>query len=448
MKKFAVYTLGCKTNQYESQLLAGLFKKRGWEEAGEDDTADAYIVNSCTVTASADSKSRQYIRRMKRRNPDAVTALIGCFPQTHMDQAYAIKEADIILGTQNKETVVDMVVRLAESRESAAGADDAFRDPDLTFPKEYCDNEPILGSESKTRALIKIQEGCNRFCSYCVIPYARGPVRSRDLDSVVEEARGLIAAGFKEIVLTGINTALYGYDWPDSEISGIYEAVWAISRIPGDFRIRLGSLEPTVVDADYVKKLFSLDKLCHHLHLSIQSGSDSVINAMNRHYTTAEYMEIVQALREFDPLYGITTDIIVGFPGETEADFEASKQMVRQADYLKVHCFPYSVRPFTRAALMDGQIPMDEKRRRNRELIAIADGVSLDFRSKMEGSRQKVLVEEERTIRGKAYWKGHASNFCPVYLPKEGDADLRNEFVDVTAGRPVLDGVYGMIVKV
>lgn len=446
MKKFAIYTLGCKTNQYESQMLAELMKKKGWEEAPEDAPVDAYIVNSCTVTAMADRKSRQYIRRMKRENPEAVVALIGCYPQTHPEDAKAIEEVDIILGTQNKQKVADLIEEAIdagpEGRKTAVSAE-AFRQPGLEFPSEYCDHDPIFGSESRTRALIKIQEGCNRFCSYCVIPYARGPVHSRPLESVVKEAEGLVAAGFKEIVLTGINTALYGSDWPGVEISGIDAVVDAISSIPGDFRIRLGSLEPTVVNAEYVKKLFRYDKLCHHLHLSVQSGSDAVISAMNRHYTAAEYMDIVNALREFDPDYGITTDIIVGFPGESEEDLAASMKLAEEVRYLKVHCFPYSVRPFTRAALMDSQIPMDVKRERNLRLIEFADRVSLEFRAGLEGSRQRILVEEEAKIGSKAYWKGHASNFCPVYLPKEGDADLRNEFVNVIAGRPVRDGVYG-----
>ncbi len=459
MKKFAIYTLGCKTNQYESQMLAELLRKKGWEQAeelredsneessAEPAAADAYIVNSCTVTAMADRKSRQYIRRARRQSPNAIIALIGCYPQTHLKEAEALEEADIILGTQNKQQLPELIEKALREKEltgTVSGAEAvALRNPDLDFPSEYCDHAPIFGSESRTRALIKIQEGCNRFCSYCVIPYARGPVHSRPLDSIVKEAEGLVAAGFKEIVLTGINTALYGSDWPGVEISGIDAVVEAVSAIPGDFRIRLGSLEPTVVNADYVRKLFKYDKLCHHLHLSVQSGSDAVISAMNRHYSSEEYMEIVDALREFDPYYGITTDIIVGFPGETEDDLKASMELSEKARYLKVHCFPYSVRPFTRAALMDGQIPMDEKRERNRRLIAFADRVSLDFRASMEGTEQRILVEEDCIIDGKPYWKGHASNFCPVYMPEEGDEDLRNTFISVTAGRPVKDGVYG-----
>ncbi|MBR0521936.1 MAG: tRNA (N(6)-L-threonylcarbamoyladenosine(37)-C(2))-methylthiotransferase MtaB [Firmicutes bacterium] len=437
MKKVAFYTLGCKVNQYESQLLADMFKNKGWQVVSEEDPADVYIVNSCSVTRLADRKSRQYLRRMKRVNPSACMIIAGCYPQTNPDEVREIEEVDIILGTADKLRAVELAEEFLEGRDV----------PSCTVEKPYADSTVYVdhqgcgASESRTRALIKVQEGCNRFCSYCVIPYARGPIRSRPLESILSEAEDLIGRGYHELVLTGINTALYGTEGGSSEPSGIHNVIAAISQLSGDFRIRLSSLEPTVVNAAYVEKLFAFGKLCHHLHLSVQSGSDRIIKAMNRRYTSEEYMDIVRALRSFDPDYGITTDIITGFPGETEEDFEQSLELVRRAKYLKVHGFPYSRRPHTKAADMAGQIAPPVKKERNRILIAEADRVSLEFRQGLEGKPMRVLAEEQTEVEGKLLWKGHASNYTPVYFPWDGD--IANTFIDLTAAEPVLDGVYG-----
>ena len=428
-------------NQYETQLMAELFKARGWEIGGEEDVSDAYVVNTCTVTALSDRKSRQYIRRMKRLNPQAAVIVMGCYPQTRPEALASMEEADVIIGTEGKERAPELAEEFLKTRErkllTSGGRPES---------REYTDHQAIFGSESRTRALIKIEEGCDRFCSYCVIPYARGPVRSRPLESIVSEARGLVEAGYKEIVLSGINTALYGSERPDVSVSGIDGVIEAISALPGDFRIRIGSLEPTVVNADYVKKLFGYDKLCHHLHLSVQSGSDRVLKAMNRHYSAAEYLDIVRVLREFDPLYGITTDIIAGFPGESEEDFEQTLELAEKAGYLHIHGFPYSVRPFTKAAEMEGQLPPHVKKERNARLGELSEKLSLEFRKSMEGSFQRVLTEERVSVDGREYIKGHASNYCPVYIPAEA-AITDNEFIDVRAGEPIADGVAGIIVR-
>ncbi|MBR6351910.1 MAG: tRNA (N(6)-L-threonylcarbamoyladenosine(37)-C(2))-methylthiotransferase MtaB [Firmicutes bacterium] len=445
MRKIAFYTLGCKVNQYESSEMAEGFRKRGYEVVSADEPSDCYIVNSCSVTRLADRKSRQYIRRMKRQNPDALVVIMGCYPQTNPDEVSGIEEADIVMGTADKDQVYKHVEDyfnglvdrkqnyVTEARVSAV---------------KYPEHEVTVVPESKTRAMIKIEEGCNRFCSYCIIPYARGPVRSRPLDSIVEEARQLIGLGYKEIVLTGINTALYGteagFGPASSGLSGVETVIAAIDALPGDFRIRLSSLEPTVVDADYVKRLFKYDKLCHHLHLSAQSGSDKVIYSMNRHYTSSDYLNIVDALRAFDPHYGITTDIIVGFPGETEEDLQDSFKLVDRADFLHVHAFPYSKRLFTPAAEMDGQIDMQEKKERNRRLIEFADGVSLRFREGLTGTVQRVLAEEpdsDLMPDGTPVWKGHASNYTVVYFPS--DIDTEGEFADIIIEKPWKDGVFG-----
>ena len=407
-KKVAFFTLGCRVNQYESYKLAEEFKAAGWLVVSEEEKADAYIVNTCTVTRLADRKSRQYIRRMKRLNPDAKLVVMGCYPETNREELEAIPEVDFILGTNDKEKVFEL---LNVDRPSSCRM--------LAFDPE-----------SRTRAMIQIQTGCNRFCSYCVIPYARNNISYKPIPEIVTEAKDLIAAGYKEIVLTGINTALYE--------GGVEPVIKALNELPGDFRLRFGSLEPTVVDADYVKSLLKYDKLCHHFHLSVQSGSDEIIKAMNRHYSAKEYLDIVKTCREFDPLFGITTDIIAGFPGETEEDFNCSLSLIDKARFLHVHAFPYSKRLFTKAAMMDGQISPAVKKERNKKLIAEGDRVSLEFRKEMIGSVQRVLVE--RNLDG--YYHGHASNYTDVYF-KSAKNDIINTFIDVIITDVYKDGVLG-----
>lgn len=482
--KVAFYTLGCKVNQYETQALSEQFKKEGFEVVPEEDLADVYIVNTCTVTRMADRKSRQYIRRMKNKNKDAIVVMMGCYPQTNPDEALGIDEADIIMGTTDKMMAVELVKKLIASKLSkgsdpidnisrkhvkklSMGSDPNDNSNDNSNDNlKYQELGEVNGIESRTRALIKIEDGCNRFCSYCVIPYARGPVRSRNLDQIVAEAKRLIDAGYKEIVLTGINTALYGTEDGFSaaggaadDIYGIELVVKALNEIPGDFRIRLGSLEPTVVDASYIFKLLKYDKLCHHVHMSVQSGSSKIISAMNRHYTREDYLAMVKTLRDFDPLYGITTDIITGFPGETEEDFNESISLVKETEFLKVHCFPYSKRLYTKAALMENQISPPVKKERNRRLINAAEEAANNFKFKMVGSVQRVLAEELAPKpeecggcdelsglllkKGELLWRGHASNFMDVYFAAKEGEDLSNTFVNVKIAAPYADGVFG-----
>ena len=446
-KKVAFYTLGCKVNQYETQALAEEFKRIGYEVVSEEDTADVYVVNSCTVTALADRKSRQYIRRVRRQAPKAIVVLAGCYPQTDPDSTQGLDGVDIMVGTRGKMEIPDMVEECLAAREQGEEPETLryFVEGDWSDAYRYEEEGEVTGLESKTRALIKIQTGCNRFCSYCVIPYARGPIRSRSGMSVVNEAKRLIAQGYKEIVLAGINTALYGaekgfQDDLETGLQGIEIVVKAINELPGDFRIRLNSVEPTVVNAEYLKRLFVYEKLCHHAHLSVQSGSSRIIAAMNRNYTREDYLRIIDTLRAFDPHYGITTDIITGFPGETEADFEDSLSLVDYADFLHVHGFPYSRRPYTVAAKMDGQVAPSVKKERNRRLIEFADIVSLRFRLGLAGTPQRVLAEE-KTEEG--LWRGHTSNFTVIYFPEKDGVDISNTFIDVIAGKPYQDGVLG-----
>lgn len=442
--KAAYHTLGCKVNQYETEVIRESFEKAGYETVDEDQYADVYVINTCTVTHLADRKSRQYIRRMKRVNPDSVIAVTGCYAQVSSDEVGSIDDVDVICGTNEKQNLLKMVEDYLSDRKrkvAVRGYDD------LT---DYVETGIMTSMENRTRAFIKIQEGCNRFCSYCIIPYARGRVRSRSTSVILEEARVLLDKGFKEIVLTGINTALYGTepgfvcDYDDShakELYGIESIIYLLDRMEGEFRIRLSSLEPTVVNSEYVERLLKYDKLCHHLHLSIQSGSDSVIERMNRHYTSDEYMEIVDTLRRADPFYGITTDIIAGFPGETDEEFNDSLLMTEKARFLKVHAFQYSRRKGTPAYDMKDQVDAPVKKERSAMLIEKAENVSRDFLLSTLGTERTVLFEEFDEHKGLIM--GYTDNYIRVYVKNDGD--YINEFRRVKLSELYEDGIIGEI---
>lgn len=441
--KTAFHTLGCKVNQYETQAMTEQFRQAGFDIVGEDEKADCYIINTCTVTNLADRKSRQFIRKARRMNPEAVIAVTGCYSQVKPEDLWAMPEVDIVTGNGDKPHLIDLVREALEKKERI------YKVLPYEDLSEYTDRGIIMSMEGRTRAFIKIQEGCNRFCSYCLIPFARGKVRSRDPEEVIEEARTLISHGFKEIVLTGINTALYGTEEGFREKygtreEGIESIIKGIDSLPGDFRIRLSSLEPTVVNAEYVGRLMKYPKLCPHLHLSIQSGSDNVIRAMNRHYTRKEYLDIVKVLREHDPGYGITTDIIVGFPGETEEDFRDSLDMVREAGFLKVHAFKYSKRKGTKAESMKEQVPGEIKNIRSDRLIVAGEKAALEFFSEEKGRKRRVLFEEI-TEDGKL--TGFTENYVRIYADiPEGSGELLNEFRTVVMGDPYLDGMTAEII--
>ncbi len=452
--KIAFYTLGCKVNQYETEALKEEFARAGYQVAGEDDVADIYVINTCTVTNLADRKSRQYIRRMKRRSPEAVIAVTGCYAQTKPAEVASVEGVDIVAGNGEKNELRKYIEDFIDRREAQEKKDRhklCMVTPceELT---EYKSSGIITSMESRTRAYIKIEEGCNRFCSYCMIPYARGPVRSRSMEEIIREAKTLIDKGFKELILTGINTALYGAERDglngcepcvngvakSAQCSGIEPLIRALSDIPGDFRIRLSSLEPTVINAEYVKGLLKYEKLCRHLHLSIQSGSDEVLAKMNRHYTVDEYMDIVNVLKDFDPLYGITTDIIAGFPGETEAAFGETLAAVDAAGFCRVHCFRYSKRSGTKAAEMTDQIPGNVKNERLERLAEKAGEAASAFYEKCRGSIRQVLFEE-RTEEG--LLTGYTDNYVRVYA--EGGDELLGTFADVRLLHEYRDGMKG-----
>ena len=444
--KIAFHTLGCKVNQYESEAIAEDFRSRGCEVVDERDFADVYIINTCTVTAVADKKSRQYIRRMKKVNPDSVVVVTGCYAQISPEEVSAVEGVDIVAGTNEKSHIADYVSEYLETGMKQVHIR-GYEELDV-----YDETGMVTSTENRTRAYIKIQEGCNRFCSYCVIPYARGRVRSRALEDIVKEAQALIAGGFREIVLTGINTALYGMenrcaDEAEDGIYGVEKVIAALDALEGDFRIRLSSLEPAVVNADYVKKLMKYEKLCHHMHLSAQSGSNSVLEGMNRPYDRKQYIDIVKALRSFDPCYGISTDIIVGFPGEKEADFNDSCSLVEECGFCRTHIFKYSKRPFTKAAGMKGHVAPEVKNRRSETLHRVGEKVSEEFFEKNIGRTESVLAEE--TDQTGHMITGYTGNYTKVYIKLDDAAEadgLLNTFVHVKLTGLCRDGMTGEIV--
>ena len=468
--KVAFHTLGCKVNQYETEAISEKFRQKGCEIVGEREFADVYIINTCTVTSVADRKSRQYIRKMKKLNPDSIVAVTGCYAQIKPEEVSAVEGVDIVAGTNEKSRLAEYVEEFMR---------DGLRQIHIKGYEEldsYDDTGLITSTENRTRAYIKIQEGCNRFCTYCVIPYARGKVRSRPLEEIICEARQLVDAGYREIVLTGINTALYdmengariracGADTESDsskradadslecsetgeELYGIEKIIARLEEMPGDFRVRLSSLEPAVVNADYVKRLLKYKRLCHHLHLSAQSGSDSVLKDMNRPYDRAEYLEIVRVLREFDPLYGISTDIIVGFPGEKEKDFDDSCSLVRECGFCRTHIFKYSKRPFTKAAEMKGHVAPQVKNRRSETLHKVGNDAALQFFAQNKGHEAIVLAEE--IYEEKMLVTGYTGNYIKVYIKC---ADIReaekllNTFVNVRLTDVFEDGMSAELIS-
>lgn len=415
----AFHTLGCKVNQYETEAVKEAFVSRGAEIVGEEESADVYVVNTCTVTNIADRKSRQYIRRMKELNPDAIMIVTGCYAQVAADEVESMPEVDLVIGNSLKTEIADAAFRLFEDRPQAASGSHVLAFDQLTC---YEDMGIVTADESAmSRAYIKIEEGCNRFCSYCLIPYARGAVRSRAPEDIISEAEALAGKGIREMVLTGINTALYGTEpgfgcscMPGEEgLSGLETVLKRLDETPGDFRIRLSSLEPTVVDRDHVEKIIRYSRLCHHLHLSAQSGSDSVLKRMNRNYDRRDYLEIVKAIRGYDPLYGITTDIIVGFPGETDADFEDTLDLVKKAEFGRVHVFRYSPRRGTAGAKLPGAVPGEVKNRRAAALQELADSTARSFNEKNLGSEHIVLTEREQD----GFMTGYTGSYIKAYIP-------------------------------
>lgn len=423
--KICIQTLGCKVNQQESQLLAEFFTSKGLEVVSGNKIADAYVINTCTVTSMADSKSRQKIRQAKKINPNAFVVAIGCYPQVSHDELIKIDDIDMLIGSEEKDSAGEIILNELVKK-GIAHVLSANPDIDDEIDNSLENNAHKIAE--RTRAFIKIEDGCDRFCTYCIIPYARGKVRSRDNDSIIDEVKSLVKNGYKEIVITGINIALYGKDLKDG--SNLYGLLKAVCAIDGEFRVRLGSLEPNVVDIEMAKRIASLPKLCPHWHLSLQSGSDKILNLMKRSYTSDDYLSMVNALRDIDPSFAITTDIIVGFPKETAADFEDSIKMVQEISFAKVHVFKYSRRKGTIACEIEGQIDEQIKTQRSKMLIGEATLSSEKFANRCEGQEREVLIIGKN--KAQSHFRGITDNGIEVLVPvSEYQGAKENTFVSI-----------------
>ena len=426
--KFAFYTLGCKVNQYETQAMERLLQELGHEIGSFEDDCHGYIINTCSVTAVADKKNRAVIRRCRRSHPDAIIAVCGCYTQ-HAPEAARELGVDVLGGSGGREEFLQDLLAAAADRQHREHIDAALR-------RREFEVLPAGGLSERTRAMLKVQDGCVNFCSYCIIPYTRGPVRSAPLSLAVEQAKGLADAGYREIVVTGIEIASWGVDLPGKP--GFSELLEAVCKAVPQCRIRLGSLEPRIITREFCQKIAPLPNLCPQFHLSMQSGCDTVLARMKRKYDTARYLESVRLLEEFFPNCAVTTDMIVAFPGETEEEFQQSLDFIRRCAFADMHIFPYSRRPGTPADKMPGQLGNAVKEERSRRAMAVAAEMAAAYREKLVGTVQEVLFEETEG----GYYTGHAPNYVKVYAL--GD-DLHNQIRAVKITAPYKDGVLGIM---
>ncbi len=426
--KFAFYTLGCKTNQYETQAMEQLLLARGHEIGAFEEACQGYIINTCSVTAVADKKNRAVIRRTRREHPDAVIAVCGCYTQ-HDAEAVKALGADVLGGSGQREAFIADVLAACAGRRPENAIDQALRRREFEIL-------PAGGLQERTRAMLKVQDGCVNFCSYCIIPYTRGPIRSAPLELAVQQAQELAAAGYREIVITGIEIASWGADLPGRP--GVEGLIEAVCRAVPAVRIRLGSLEPRIVTGEFCEKLKKLPNLCPQFHLSMQSGCDTVLARMKRKYDTARYLESVMLLKDTFPGCGISTDMIVAFPGETEEEFAQSLEFIRKCGFSDMHIFPYSRRPGTPADKMPGQHDNATKEARSKAAIAVAREMSRAYRQALVGTALEVLFEESDG----EFYTGHAPNYVKVYAKGR---DLHNEVRTVTVTEIYKDGVMGTL---
>ena len=426
--KFAFYTLGCKTNQYETQAMERLLLEAGHELGSFDESCDAYIINTCSVTAVADKKNRAVIRRCKKAHPKAIVAVCGCYPQ-HAAEILREMGIDVIGGSGGREEFLKLVLEAVQNRTRGECVDNALR-------RREFEVLPAGGLQERTRAMVKVQDGCVNFCSYCIIPYTRGPIRSAPLELAVQQTKELAQRGYKEIVITGIEIASWGADLPGKPpVTDLIEAI--CTAVP-EVRVRLGSLEPRIVTEDFCLRLKKFANLCPQFHLSMQSGCDTVLSRMKRKYDTERYFESVQLLKTHFPACAVTTDMIVAFPGETEEEFSESLEFIRKCGFADMHIFPYSRRPGTPADKMPGQLGNDTKESRSRAAIAVAEDMSRVYREALVGTTHAVLFEEQSG----AFYTGHAPNYVKVYARGE---NLHNEIRRVRITQVYKDGTMGEI---
>lgn len=418
MKKAALHNLGCKVNAYETEAMQHLLEEAGYEIVPFTQKADVYVVNTCSVTNMADRKSRQMLHKAKKNNPDSIVVATGCYVQTSEKEVLNDLSVDIVIGNDRKHDLVRLLEEY--SLDSVNDTVDDINDGKHNFEELFIDQ-----TKEHTRAFIKVQDGCNQFCSYCIIPYARGRVRSRRFENVIAEVERLAANGFKEVVLTGIHLSSYGVDF--EEATGLLELIQAVNAVKGIERIRLGSLEPKIVTEHFASELSKLDKICPHFHLSLQSGCDATLKRMNRKYTTKEYERGCELLRKYFVHPAITTDVIVGFPGETEEEFEQTKAYLEHIHFYEMHIFKYSKRKGTRAAVMPDQIDEQIKAARSEKLIALGHDMSKEFRKFYIGKNEEVLFEEKAVIGDKEYFVGYTKEY--VKVAKKTDENLENQIV-------------------
>lgn len=424
MRKAALHNLGCKVNSYETEAMTQLLKKAGYEIVSFQDQADVYIINTCSVTNMADRKSRQMLHKAKKQNPNAVVVATGCYVQTATEKVAQDLSIDLVVGNNRKKDIVEILNEYYAEKEAGEQVKEEYV-IDINHTDEYEDLEISTVTEH-TRAHLKIQDGCNNFCSYCIIPYARGRIRSRTMESIKAELERLSASGFKEIVLTGINLSCY-----DDNGKKLIDVIEMADNVNGIERIRLGSLDPEVVTEDFVERLGKVKKICPHFHFSLQSGCDKTLKAMNRHYTSDEYYEKCQLIRKYIDNPAFTTDVIVGFPGETEEDYISSREFVKKVKFAELHVFKYSKRDGTVAAKMPNQIDEKIKTLRSEDLIKTGEELTKKFRQAKIGQDTTVLFEEKIPLDNKEYWVGHTVDYIKIAVPEKENLEGQIRKVNV-----------------
>ena len=431
--KAALHNLGCKVNAYETEAMQQILEEAGYEIVPFSEYADVYVINTCSVTNMADRKSRQMLHRAKKQNPDAIVVGAGCYVQTKEAQALVDESIDIVIGNNKKHELVPLLREYEASHRKMACV------ADINHEKQAYEDLSLSRTAEHTRAFIKVQDGCNQFCTYCIIPFARGRVRSRELPDVLQEIRTLAKSGYREVVLTGIHLSSYGVDNGES----LLHLIEAVHELEGIERIRLGSLEPRIVTDAFAKRLSELPKICPHFHLSLQSGCDTVLSRMNRRYDTAEYEAGCALLRRYFEHPAITTDVIVGFPGETDEEFETTERYLERIHFYEMHIFQYSRREGTKAAAMPDQVPEAVKKERSEKLLALGHRMSEEFRRYYLGRQVTALLEEEFLYDGKRYYTGYTKEYVKVAV--ETEKDLSNTFVTGTLKTQLTEDIYLLV---
>ena len=419
--KVALHNLGCKVNAYETEAMQQMLEAAGYEIVPFEPGADIYVINTCSVTNIADRKSRQMLHKAKKMNPDAIVVAAGCYVQADTKKAEADASIDIIIGNNKKQELIPILESYRTGHQKTTEC------VDINNTKEY-ENLEIDRTEEHTRAYLKVQDGCNQFCTYCIIPYARGRIRSKKTEDVVNEVKRLAASGCQEVVLTGIHLSSYGKERPEDQ-ENLLTLIQAVHQVDGIERIRLGSLEPGIITEEFAAAISSLPKVCPHFHLSLQSGCTTTLKRMNRRYTAEEYREKCEILRKYYPAPALTTDVITGFPGETEEEFEESRSFVDSIHFYETHIFPYSKREGTKAAGMPDQLTEQVKKERSRILIALGKEHQREYMEQFLGQEKEVLFEEQQTVEGQEYWTGHTMEYLKIAVISEENLENKRVMV-------------------